>query len=132
MTVTAAPLFLSRVHLPFLPTSMEPNQKSMLSMDSQYLIKQHLHTQPGSQDVRLSVHGAAWHTPHTLITCGDAIPLPEPAEATEGAEAHTLRLSLTPVRPASAQIGSLGTVICKTNNNNAHERQGHIKSDLNY
>lgn len=47
MTVTAAPLFLSRVRLPFLPASMEPNQKSMLSMGSQYLIKQHLHTQLG-------------------------------------------------------------------------------------
>lgn len=132
MTVTAAPLFVSRARLPFLPTSMEPNQKSMLSMGSQYLIKQQLRTQSGSQDVRLNVHSADWHTPHTLITCGDAIPLPEPAEATEGAGAHTLRLSLTPVCLASAQIESVVTVICKTNNNNARKCQAAIESDLYY
>lgn len=53
-------------------------------MGSQYLINQSLHTQPGSQDVRLSVHNAGWHTPHTLITCGDAIPLPPPAKRQQG------------------------------------------------
>ncbi len=57
---------LSRVHLPILPTSVESNQKSMLSMGSQYLINQSLHTQPGSQDVGLSVHSTDWHsTPRT-------------------------------------------------------------------
>lgn len=63
-------------------------------MGSQYLIKQHLHTQSGSQDVRLNVHSTDWLTSHTLITCGDAIPLPQPAEARERAKAHTLRLSV--------------------------------------
>lgn len=74
---------------PTLPTSMEPNQKSMLSMGSQYLINQCLHTQSSSQDVRLSVHSSGWHTSLTLITCGDAIPLPQPAERQETGLEHT-------------------------------------------
>lgn len=55
----------------------------MPSMVSQYLIKQHLRTQPGSQDVHLSVHSTGWHTLRSLITCGDAAPHPQPAGATD-------------------------------------------------
>lgn len=42
-------------------------------MGSQYLIKQHLHTQPGGRDVHLTVHSTDWHTSRSLITCGDAV-----------------------------------------------------------
>lgn len=80
---------LSRVLLPLFPTSMEPNQKSMLSMGSQYLINQSLHTQSGSQDARLSVHSTDWHTSHSLITCGDAFPLPQPVKRQERGLKHT-------------------------------------------
>lgn len=48
-------------------------KKSMPSMGSQYLIKQHLHTQPGGRDVHVTVHSTDWHTSHSLITCGDAV-----------------------------------------------------------
>ena len=51
-------------------------------MGSQYLIKQHLHAQPGGWDVHLTVHSTDWHTSRSLITCGDAGPLPQPAGAT--------------------------------------------------
>lgn len=54
----------------------------MPSMGSQYLIKQHLHAQPGGRDVHLTVASTDWHTSHSLITCRDAGPLPQPAGAT--------------------------------------------------
>lgn len=67
----------------------------MLSMGSQYLIKQSLSTQSGSQDVRLSVHSTDWHTSHSLITCGDAIPLPQPAQRQEQERRHAYALRHT-------------------------------------
>lgn len=66
-------------------------KKSMPSMGSQYLIKQHLHTQPGNRNVHLTVHSTDWHAARSLITCGDAGPHPPPAGATDrGYDTHTL------------------------------------------
>lgn len=63
-------------------------------MGSQYLINQSLHTQPGSQDVRLSVHSTELaHLTHFNNLWGRHSTSSGSWEARERAEAHTLRLS---------------------------------------